>query len=142
MVGYPGAQWRLGVGDKACRNPAANMAVGELLHHGTLSAPCLKRCVTLRRWLLGWEAWVALHVLVAWFMPSVLRALAAQPQAGGVPGPGAHLRSAKGQKWVDWLGLPSYHVMMVALIPALVGYAPFSRRLSALQLLRSLVASL
>ncbi|KAK9914760.1 hypothetical protein WJX75_000214 [Coccomyxa subellipsoidea] len=96
-----------------------------------------------RRWLLGWEAWVALHLLVAWFMPSVLRALAARPHTGAGSGAIPPMGSASCRpKWVDWLGLPGYHAMMVLVIPALLGYAPFSRRLSAGRLWRALVASL
>ena len=86
---------------------------------------------------------MALHLLVAWFMPSVLRALAARPHTGAGSGAIPPMGSASCRpKWVDWLGLPGYHAMMVLVIPALLGYAPFSRRLSAGRLWRALVASL
>lgn len=86
--------------------------------------------------------WVALHALVAWCMPSVLRALAAQPHASRALGQApVAAGAAKGQvKWVDWLGLPLYHAMMVLIIPALVGFAPFSRRLSVRNLWDALMA--
>ncbi|CAL8468718.1 g8258 [Coccomyxa elongata] len=95
-----------------------------------------------QRWLLGWEMWVALHALVAWCMPSLLRALAAQPYASRALGQAALTAgAAKGRvKWVDWLGLPLYHAMMVLIIPALVGFAPFSRRLSVQNLWDALIA--
>lgn len=95
------------------------------------------------RWLLGWEAWVALQLLVAWFMPSVLHTLARQPAAGATLSVAIAGGGPKGRaKWAQSLGLPIYHAMMVLLIPAAVGYAPFSRRLSMVHLRKSLLASL
>lgn len=86
--------------------------------------------------------WVVLHALVAWCMPSVLRTLAAQPHAGMALGQAAVTAgTASGRvKWMDWLALPMYHVMMVLIIPALVGFAPFSRRLSVQHLWDALMA--
>jgi len=96
-----------------------------------------------RRWLLGWEAWVALQLLVAWFMPSVLRVLARQPAAGAAHVAASPVGGPRGRaKWAESLGMPMYHAVMVLLIPAAVGYAPFSRRLSMVHLWKSLLASL
>ncbi len=116
-----------------------------------MCGPCLaavlsRQNVTACRWALAWEGWVLLHLLVAWSMPSFLAALARPPLdlPRPVNGMGAAGGEAEAQGW--WLlllvGMPAYHALMALVIPAGIGYAPFSSRLTAAHVWRVLVAML
>ena len=85
------------------------------------------------RWLVGWEVWVLLHLVVAWYMPRVLKALAA-PKRLPIPGPGVESGPERTsvQKALSFVALPAYHVLMALVLPAAVGVAAFG---SASQLL-------
>ncbi len=74
-----------------------------------------------------------LHLVVSWYMPRVLKALAA-PKRLPIPGPGAEagVEKTSVQKALSSAALPAYHVLMALLLPAAVGVAAFG---SASQLL-------
>ena len=76
-----------------------------------------------------------LHLLVAWFMPGILRALAA-PSRLPVPAQGAV--SVAGKTWLHRLlssaALPAYHVLMALVLPAATGTAAFGSPVQLLSL--------
>ena len=84
-----------------------------------------------------------LHVLVAWSMPSFLAALSQPPS--DMPQPANATKARQQQRgWrllCQQLGVPVYHTLMALVIPAGIGYAPFSGRLTVGHLWQVLVAS-
>ena len=91
---------------------------------------------------MAWEGWVLLHVLVAWSMPSFLAALSQPPPDMLQPAHGSKFEQQQ-QGWqllLQQLGVPVYHTLMALVIPASIGYAPFSRRLTLGRLWHVLVA--
>lgn len=81
----------------------------------------------LHRWLLGWEVWVLLHLLVAWFMPGVLKSLAAPRSLSPV-----HAQTAVAvenrtqlQRVLSSTALPAYHVLMALILPLAIGVSAF-----------------
>ena len=78
-----------------------------------------------------------LHLVVAWYMPGILKALAA-PKRLPLPGSGADQGARKTplQRMLSSAALPAYHILMALLLPAAIGVAAFgSTATSASQLL-------
>ena len=97
------------------------------------------------RWVLAWESWVALHLLTAWCMPTLLHALTPAPLALGRPPLSEAQVASEEQKYAKLLeqfGMPVYHTVMALALPVAVGFAPFSSRLSAAHAWQSLFAGL
>ena len=88
-----------------------------------------------RRWLLGWELWVTLHLLVAWFMPGILRALAA-PSKLPLPAHGEMPMAGKTRlhSFLSSAALPAYHVLMALVLPAATGVVAFGSPVQLLTL--------
>lgn len=78
------------------------------------------------RWLLWWEVWVALHLIVAWFMPGILKTLAS-PKRLPVPAQGVAQDAGRSQlqRLLSSAALPAYHVLMALVLPAATGVAAF-----------------
>ena len=92
---------------------------------------------------MAWEAWVALHLLTAWCMPALLRALSPAPLAARLMN--AQQEAGEGQqpaRLLQQVGLPVYHTVMAVVAPLAIGYAPFSGRINPAHAWRSLLASL
>ena len=78
------------------------------------------------RWLLWWEVWVALHLIVAWFMPGILKTLAS-PKRLPIPALGVAQDAGRSQlqRLLSSAALPAYHVLMALVLPAAAGVAAF-----------------
>ena len=76
-----------------------------------------------------------LHLLVAWFMPGILRALAAPSR---LPFPAQGDMSVAGNtrlhRFMSSAALPAYHVLMVLVLPAATGVAAFGSPVQLLTL--------
>ena len=84
---------------------------------------------------MGWELWVTLHLLVAWFMPGILRALAA-PSKLPLPaqGPISVAGKTRLHSLLSSAALPAYHILMALVLPAATGVAAFGSPVQLLTL--------